>query len=206
MKQIKAIETRYKGYKLRSRLEARWAIFFDALGIKWEYEPEGFHLPDGSMYLPDFRVTTPDGCIVFYEVKPSGTKFDQKFSAFKDALDMQAEKINDTKARLLCGDPMFHLMENIKVDHGICPRCGIIGEFAYGIERCSGFTDYGCENCDYHTPCGGVNDEENGLLAVVEPYKGWIRVSDNQQSSMYSKVKNACQKARSARFEHGEQP
>ena len=51
---IKAIETRYKGYRFRSRLEARWAVFFDALGIEWQYEPEGFELPDGTRYLPDF--------------------------------------------------------------------------------------------------------------------------------------------------------
>jgi hypothetical protein len=34
-KGIVAIPTRYKGYHFRSRLEARWAVFFDALGIKW---------------------------------------------------------------------------------------------------------------------------------------------------------------------------
>lgn len=51
---IKAIETRYKGYRFRSRLEARWAVFFDALGIEWKYEPEGFELSDGTRYLPDF--------------------------------------------------------------------------------------------------------------------------------------------------------
>jgi len=51
---IKAIETSYKGYRFRSRLEARWAVFFDALGIKWEYEKEGFDLGDGLRYLPDF--------------------------------------------------------------------------------------------------------------------------------------------------------
>jgi len=50
---IKAIETSYKGYLFRSRLEARWAVFFDALGIVWEYEREGFEL-DGLRYLPDF--------------------------------------------------------------------------------------------------------------------------------------------------------
>ena len=55
---IKAIETSYSGYKFRSRLEARWAVFFDSLGLKWEYEPEGFHLPDGQMYLPDFHLGT----------------------------------------------------------------------------------------------------------------------------------------------------
>lgn len=50
---MKAIETHYKGYRFRSRLEARWAVFFDALGVKWEYEKEGYELPSG-WYLPDF--------------------------------------------------------------------------------------------------------------------------------------------------------
>lgn len=36
MSNFKAVETVYKGYRFRSRLEARWAIFFDSLGIKWE--------------------------------------------------------------------------------------------------------------------------------------------------------------------------
>ena len=51
---LKAIETEYRGYRFRSRLEARWAVFFDACGVKWEYEPEGFILPNGQQYLPDF--------------------------------------------------------------------------------------------------------------------------------------------------------
>ena len=63
----RAIETRYKGYRFRSRLEARWAVFFDALGLKWEYEPEGFELPGGVRYLPDFRVNG-----TWFEVKPEG--------------------------------------------------------------------------------------------------------------------------------------
>lgn len=52
---IKAIETRYKGYRFRSRLEARWAVFFDALDISWTYEPQGFE-KDGVRYLPDFQI------------------------------------------------------------------------------------------------------------------------------------------------------
>lgn len=52
---MKPIETVYNGYKFRSRLEARWAVFFDALGIDYEYEPEGFETACGY-YLPDFRV------------------------------------------------------------------------------------------------------------------------------------------------------
>lgn len=64
---MKPIETIYKGYRFRSRLEARWAVFFDALGLKWDYEIEGFELDDGSKYLPDFYLPELD----FYaEVKP----------------------------------------------------------------------------------------------------------------------------------------
>ena len=51
---IKPIETFYSGYRFRSRLEARWAVFFDHAGIEYEYEPEGFELEDGTRYLPDF--------------------------------------------------------------------------------------------------------------------------------------------------------
>ena len=51
---MKAIETEYNGYKFRSRLEARWAVFFDTMGIKYEYEPEGYESEDGTRYLPDF--------------------------------------------------------------------------------------------------------------------------------------------------------
>jgi hypothetical protein len=64
---IKAIETRYKGYRFRSRLEAKWAIFFDSLGVAWEYEKEGFELPNREYYLPDFWL--PD-MQLWAEVKP----------------------------------------------------------------------------------------------------------------------------------------
>jgi hypothetical protein len=50
---VKAIETRYNGYRFRSRTEARWAVLLDALEIKYEYEKEGFDLICGP-YLPDF--------------------------------------------------------------------------------------------------------------------------------------------------------
>ena len=65
---IKAIETKYNGYKFRSRLEARWAVFFDAATIKYEYEPEGYELTDDVRYLPDFYLPDED---IFVEVKAS---------------------------------------------------------------------------------------------------------------------------------------
>lgn len=64
---IKPIETVYNGYRFRSRLEARWAVFFDAVGIRFEYEPEGFELSNGRKYLPDFWL--PDFGI-YVEIKP----------------------------------------------------------------------------------------------------------------------------------------
>lgn len=69
---IKAIETKYKGYRFRSRVEARWAVFFDSLGLKWEYEPEGFELGNGIRYLPDFRIQKKNvfgECYFYGEVK-----------------------------------------------------------------------------------------------------------------------------------------
>lgn len=61
---IKAIPTSYAGVNFRSRLEARWAAFFDLCGWRWDYEP--FDL-DG--WAPDFKLTM--GCVVaLAEVKP----------------------------------------------------------------------------------------------------------------------------------------
>lgn len=63
----RAITTRHKGFAFRSRLEARWSIFFDHLGIRWDYEPEGFELGNGLRYLPDFWL--PDFNL-WIEIKP----------------------------------------------------------------------------------------------------------------------------------------
>lgn len=55
--EIKPIPTGYAGCRFRSRLEARYAVWFDSLGIKWLYEPEGYTVgPAGrqTRYLPDF--------------------------------------------------------------------------------------------------------------------------------------------------------
>lgn len=77
------IPTLYAGYLMRSRLEARWAVFLTALRLRWRYEPEGYPC-NGTGYLPDFLVTTlhatwghpdeEDRTVdrVFLEVKPCG--------------------------------------------------------------------------------------------------------------------------------------
>lgn len=47
-----AIPTNYRCAQFRSRLEAKWASFFDHMGWVWEYEPL-----DLSGYIPDFILT-----------------------------------------------------------------------------------------------------------------------------------------------------
>lgn len=67
MMELKPIETQYRGYRFRSRLEARWAVFFDALRIPYVYEPEGYELA-GERYLPDFWLPEQQ---CFVEIKPA---------------------------------------------------------------------------------------------------------------------------------------
>jgi hypothetical protein len=80
--EIGAIETVYDGYRFRSRLEARWAVFFKMARIRYIYEPECFRLPtDGELYLPDFYLpdvnmrTTEDKGGIYVEVKPPPLNF-----------------------------------------------------------------------------------------------------------------------------------
>ena len=63
MKRRFGIETNYNGTIFRSRLEARWAAFWDLLHWEWEYEPIDL---DG--YIPDFVLKFYKPLLV--EVKP----------------------------------------------------------------------------------------------------------------------------------------
>lgn len=66
---IRAIPTKYAGVQFRSRLEARWAAYFDLVGLTWEYEP--FDFPG---WIPDFLVKGEDlEHSVLLEVKPEYT-------------------------------------------------------------------------------------------------------------------------------------
>lgn len=84
-----AIPTLYRGIKFRSRLESRWAAFFDEIGAKWDYEPQGHAVGDVA-YLPDFWL--PD---VASRGRPGGL-----FVEIKPCMPSDAEKI---KARMLAG-------------------------------------------------------------------------------------------------------
>lgn len=86
-KEIKPIKTFYKGIEFRSRLEARWARFFDACGVKWEYEPEGYELGNGLRYLPDFKLYN----IVIFD----SDKYEKYFSVYVEVKGNMTE--NDSK-------------------------------------------------------------------------------------------------------------
>ncbi len=52
--EIQSIPTLHNGIMFRSRLEARWAMFFDELCQRAQYEWEGFDMGPGGIYKPDF--------------------------------------------------------------------------------------------------------------------------------------------------------
>jgi hypothetical protein len=107
---IKAIETKYKGYRFRSRLEARWAIAFDNMldgELLWEYEKEGYDLEEVGCYLPDFWIVDniqdcPDQIMPYEtwaEVKP-GRFNEGEISKIRALIRLTGQSV-----LLLCGVP-----------------------------------------------------------------------------------------------------
>lgn len=82
---IKAIETEYNGCLFRSRLEARWAVFFDALGVEYQYELEGFDLGEAGWYLPDFYLP---GLKLWVEIKAESPTDEERLKACVLAHDL----------------------------------------------------------------------------------------------------------------------
>ena len=195
---IKAIETEYNGYKFRSRLEARWAVFFDAAGIEYEYEPEGFELSDGTKYLPDFYLPWFK-CYV--EIKPLSINKSDKTAA-KNKLVQLFEEHKHCAVMLCCGQPFDN---EIKYLINECDEGGgsfdlwVPASFAMG---CFGkrwiniFVDYNSSKSEIEFCSGGYTENLN--CAIYQDYpdaKLFCEALD------WYKVK-----ARQARFEHGETP
>lgn len=202
MSQIKAIETVYKGYRFRSRLEARWAVFFDALGYEWKYEPEGFELDDGSgdlyRYLPDFYLPDSE---TWVEVKGS----DALLGNDKDRLEMILDYnspipgISDSdngeviyghaRGLLILGeipDPTqfgLNLHRIVRHDKGLWFRWAFFGPHHVNV-----IPDW---FCDWFFDNDGVEDWtcQSKLCRVQRAYPDVLKAYGS---------------ARSARFEHGE--
>jgi len=106
---LNPIETRYKGYKFRSRLEARWAVFFDHMGIKYFYEPEGYKLKSG-WYLPDFWLPQVN---MWAEIKQND------FSRREYCLAYDLSESTGYPCLMLVGEPNFKPYKSVTVVSGI---------------------------------------------------------------------------------------
>lgn len=71
---MNVIPTEYRKHYFRSRLEARYAVFWDSLGEKWVYEKEGFDLDGGDKYLPDFWLPRLETWVEIKGVEPDKTE------------------------------------------------------------------------------------------------------------------------------------
>jgi hypothetical protein len=94
---IAAIETAYASCRFRSRLEARWAVFFDDMGIPWKYEPEGFDIC-GRRYLPDFYL--PESA-TWIEVKGAEHQLDKPFLRLASSFLPPGEPLHERGPRLM---------------------------------------------------------------------------------------------------------
>ena len=185
MKSIKAIETIYNGYRFRSRLEARWAVYFDSLDIKYEYEHEGYQLPTGDLYLPDFVLPELD---VHVEVKPNGDlTFDEMHKIVNFVISSGKELL------LIVGSPTDEMMFLIDPDHAsfLSEEMEVVPAYQDEVELRGLFFE---SSGDYCHVAFGVAPRCAGLTFV---YKS---IPPNDDYRLHA----ALLEAKQARFEHGE--
>lgn len=201
MNRLRAIETEYKGYRFRSRLEARWAVFFDACGVKWEYEPEGYDLGNGIYYLPDFLLhgVTIDhasyerNCDIYVEVKG-------------EMNDRDAEKINRFFSAGYSEENDWGVSRSAVLVVGSIPDGGTADEIIDSM-RDAAYDDYrGWPNYynfetvdgDYFAAYPGV--DRNGTFSLFGDDCSYLCRMDRRATE------RAYRAARQARFEFGEMP
>lgn len=180
---IRAIETSYKGYRFRSRLEARWAVFFDALDIDWEYEPQGFKTPFGA-YLPDFWL--PDW-MAWVEIKATLEGIEST-AGRAHALALE----NGTPVLMVVGKPWPHEYQILELPGVLDERNNLdVQRYWYGIAR--------CRRCDGY--------------CLTDAWQGWRNIGthacgdhDKDPLPETPRLLEAYGRARRARFEHGERP
>lgn len=190
---ITAIETEYAGYKFRSRLEARWAVAFDELRIQWEYEPQGYELPDGTQYLPDFKLHDK----LFVEVKGSLDELGAKKVLGLASAGHEVLLLEDIP-HAGRGGPDFHALSP-----AIGRRAGAVQVNQVSlIPKGTGYapTPFGFPLVVHDVSDPGIAKTLPGLVAdrKLAQADGWVRRP--------AAVENAYRVARQARFEHGESP
>lgn len=200
---IKAIETIYNGYRFRSRLEARWAVFFDALEIKYEYELEGFDLapvPEqdrgGGYYLPDFYLPQFEAWL---EVKGKSLTPEEEDKCV--ALHYQGED----PVLVGIGEPYFG--ELLLCCHDSTDSSGGLGWWDDCEWMCGWKTDPATDEPFLTIMIGvenGSHKNDRSWLNARWEDLAWVDDKDNLTS--FYRVPMAGIKARQARFEYGETP
>ncbi len=188
MIRMKPIETRAYGYRFRSRLEARYAVLMTELGVRWYYELEGFQLPSGY-YLPDFFLPDVNGGS-WLEIKPHSVA--QEDRRHVDFWDLILESKNNFF--IVRGLPSSHYLSNDSPDY---EEEGHLDGYDDTYRWCV----CGCGR----TP--GIEFDGRGdridckhYDCVKSPH------GDKGYSHNHPRIIQAVIAARSARFEHGEQP
>lgn len=178
---MQAIDTFYKGYRFRSRLEARWAVYFDQVGVSWEYEPAGFNLGN-KLYLPDFFLPEFG---TYIEVKPTLESKEKVFSDMVAMIESGASSVGSCLA--VFGDPLNHkLMAVGRIDNGQPWHDDFCDQTAISFDV-SGDEKMIC-------PTFNLSAAEKVSLKLKRTASSLI---DNYKEKLY---------ARCVRFEHGERP
>lgn len=182
--EIKPINTEYKGYKFRSRLEARWAVFFDSIGTSWEYETEGYEFADGTRYLPDFSLSSKEIGTYFIEIKPNHAKVEEIHKA------SQLAKNFETVVMIMVGDPYESFMNSVKQSASIS-----IDQYGH-ILPVEGF---------FFLVCAGLITPLKYIDLVNQARKdGDLKKCFEVVKDEIAKCFTGVKKARAARFEFGE--
>lgn len=196
---INAIETVYKDYRFRSRLEARWAVFFDTLGIKYEYEHEGFNLNENGYYLPDFWLPIFE-CYV--EIKPFLT------GEIKKSRDLLKNFSSEIGPILL----LIDTPQSEREEQGIINCLDTTETGTGGIYNNLMSFKY-CERCEkpiifVHEDGRLYEDRRSLCNADWKSWDSWgLNCFQKHQYYLSNEKRNlAIAKARQARFEHGEKP
>lgn len=209
MTRIKAIETRYAGHRFRSRLEARWAVFFDALGVEWRYEPEGFETSAG-WYLPDFYFPEYGRWVEIKGGRPTARDL-ERGAAFAEAKWQIGEGY-----RFLIGDiPLELSVLSESTADGIPALSRALGRFKGADSAPVGIPALSYSQLYYPLPLAPEDDwtppetftvTTGSYLNHPAATRGWTSSFWRPATGSPKEVNAALVAARSARFEHGETP
>jgi hypothetical protein len=142
--------TLYREVLYRSRIEAKWAVFYDTLGVKHKYEPFLAEVDSrrGCInYKPDFEIFIPDDNHTYYiEIKdstPSEEAISKACGWARDLgdvvifFDLRPPKPTSESGWLFeWAEISDQVLKQTKMWWCECPKCGYLGLQQYGDLPC----------------------------------------------------------------------